>query len=24
VMAAEGAEHGLVDLIADGIGRARG
>jgi glycerol-3-phosphate acyltransferase PlsX len=24
VMAAEGAEHGLVDLIRDGIGRARG
>jgi glycerol-3-phosphate acyltransferase PlsX len=24
VMAAEGVEHGLVDLIADGIGRARG
>jgi glycerol-3-phosphate acyltransferase PlsX len=24
VMAAEGAEHGLVDLIADGIGRVRG
>jgi glycerol-3-phosphate acyltransferase PlsX len=24
VMADEGAEHGLVDLIADGIGRARG
>jgi glycerol-3-phosphate acyltransferase PlsX len=24
VMAAEGAEHGLVDLITDGIGRARG
>jgi glycerol-3-phosphate acyltransferase PlsX len=24
VMAAEGADHGLVDLIAEGIGRARG
>lgn len=24
VMAADGADHGLVDLIADGIGRARG
>ncbi|MEA2011439.1 MAG: phosphate acyltransferase PlsX [Actinomycetota bacterium] len=24
VMASEGAEHGLVDLIADGIGRTRG
>jgi len=24
VMASEGAEHGLVELIADGIGRARG